>query len=405
MSKTVVIAGGGAAGFFGAICCAKKNPDAQVVILEKSRLPLAKVAISGGGRCNVTHACYDPKVLVTHYPRGSRELLGPFHRWQPRDMVEWFESRGVPLKTEEDGRIFPVSDQSSDVVECLVRIAKTSGVEIRMETALEQVETKPGGGFALMLSKGEALSCDRLMLATGGNIGSRGFRIAESLGHVIEPLAPSLFTFHIADDRLRDLQGLSVPNARVEVREAELSAQGPVLITHWGLSGPAILRLSAWGARELAEREYKFVLHVDWIGGGALARIKELKKEHGRKLVRNVPLDDLPQRLWESLVAAAGIADNCTWAVLGRDQMSALAEQVGAGTFMVTGKSLFKEEFVTCGGVRLSEVDFRTMESKMCPGLYFGGELLDIDGITGGFNLQAAWTTGHIAGEAMGERD
>ena len=404
----IVVAGGGAAGFFGAIACAESLADAEVILLEKSPELLAKVTISGGGRCNVTHACFDPAKLVTFYPRGSRELLGAFHRWQPRDTVTWFESRGAKLKTEDDGRMFPVTNKSTTITDCLIRSAKEAGVDIRVRTGLVSASRLEGRtGFLINLSNHKQIECDRLLLATGGNQNSASFAIAESLGHTIEPLVPSLFTFHVEDPILKGLEGLSVPDGEVRVTGTKLVQRGPVLITHWGLSGPAILKLSAWGARVLHDANYDFTLNVNWLGGYQHDRVQgelvKTKQGNSRHVISAHPLFGLPRRLWERLTAAAGIGADTQWASISNAAIQSLRDHLVACTFHVRGKSMFKEEFVTCGGVRLKEVDFRTMESKKCPGLHFAGEVLDIDGVTGGFNLQAAWTTGWIAGKSMGQ--
>ena len=404
--RRVVIAGGGAAGFFAAIACAEAMGSAgEVVLHEATAHPLAKVRVSGGGRCNVTHACFEPRELVRRYPRGGRELLGAFHRWQARDTVAWFAARGVETKVEEDGRMFPVTDDSATIVDCLRRAAESAGVRVMTTSGLRRAESAGPGSFWLTLTDGSEVRCERLLLATGGNRASAGFAIAESFGHTIEPLVPSLFTFHSDDPRLIGLSGLSVPDAAATVPDLKLAERGPLLITHWGLSGPAILKLSAWGARELAARNYQFTVRLNFAPG--LSRdelVRELtaaRVANPRKQLATWSPISVPLRLWERLIAAAGIAPTATWTSVGNAALGALAAQVGAADFKVEGKSLFKDEFVTCGGVRLSEVDFRTMESRLRPGLHFAGEVLDIDGVTGGFNFQAAWTTGWIAGQAM----
>ena len=402
--RHVVIAGGGAAGYFAAIACAEADPNCAVTIYEATMHPLAKVKVSGGGRCNVTHACFEPRELVKRYPRGGRELLGAFHRWQPRDTVEWFEARGVALKTEEDGRMFPVTDSSQTIVDCLQNAATKAGVRLVLRTGLKAAE-KTARGFQVTLTTGEAVDCDRLMLATGGNKSNAGLEIAARMGHTIEPPVPSLFTFHIDDPRLKELAGISVEAAVTAVRGTTLKERGPLLVTHWGLSGPAVLKLSAWGARVLHDCGYKFTLLVNWAPAfnpeTLRADLERARTDNPKKQLGTWCPVGLPLRLWEKLLPAAGLKPETTWATVPAAALRALAAQVGEGEFVVTGKSMFKEEFVTCGGVRLSEVDFKTMESRLVPGLHFAGEVIDVDGITGGFNFQAAWTGGWLAGRAL----
>jgi len=424
-SKRVVVVGGGAAGFFAAIACAEKLGAAGAVTLyEATAHPLAKVRVSGGGRCNVTHACFEPRELAKKYPRGGRELLGAFHRWQPRDTVAWFAERGVETKTEADGRMFPVTDDSATIADCLTGAAEKAGVKIVTSLGVRKVERvgREGGApdFWLTLTDNSTLRCERLLLATGGNKSSAGLMIAQALGHTIEPPVPSLFTFHIDDARLVGLSGVSVEHAVTAVRGTKpfdklraprrvegLRESGPLLITHWGLSGPAILKLSAWGARELAAANYEFPLAVNWAPPhtreSLVRELAGVREKNPKKQIATWSPLPMPQRLWERLVTAAGIAPATPWAQVGNAALGPLAAQITAAEFKVVGKSLFKEEFVTCGGVRLAEVDFKTMESRVCPGLHFAGEVLDVDGITGGFNFQAAWTTGWLAGQAMAE--
>jgi len=409
VTKTrVIVIGGGAAGFFGAISAAEAlGADGEVTIYEATAHPLAKVRVSGGGRCNVTHHCFEPRELVKRYPRGGRELLGAFHRWQPRDMIAWLAERGVETKVEEDGRMFPVTDDSATIVNCLTAAAAKAGVRVVTPMAVRSVERAGAAGndFWVTLSDGSNARCERLLIATGGNRSSVGFTVAEALGHTIEPLVPSLFTFHIDDSRLIGLSGVSAPNVTTSVPGTKLRESGPLLITHWGLSGPAILKLSAWGARELATRNYEFPLTVNFASPHTReSMIKELmsvREKNPRKQIATWSPIDVPQRFWEKLVAAAGIQPTTVWTGIGNTALNALAGQLTAAEFKVVGKSLFKDEFVTCGGVKLSEVDFRSMESRKCPGLHFAGEVLDVDGVTGGFNFQAAWTTSWIAGQAM----
>lgn len=402
--RRVVVAGGGAAGFFGAIAAAESDPRAEVILLEKSPELLAKVAISGGGRCNVTHHCFDVQRLVRNYPRGERELIGPFHRFQPRDTVDWFESRGVPLKVEDDGRMFPASDSSASIVACLRRAAETAGVRVSINRGLRALAPHAGGGLSLALTTGETIEADALLLATGGNKATAGYKLAASAGHTIEPPAPSLFTFNIEDPTLHALAGIAAPVAQVTASAQRVVQAGPLLITHWGLSGPAVLKLSAWGARAFAACDYTFDLHVMWQRGPRdkwMHKMAEQRKRHPARVVVGGGILDGPNRLWEWLCRRAEIPADRQWAQLGKTAERRLLDEMTACRLPVTGKSMYKDEFVTCGGVRLSEVNFKTMESKVCPGLFLAGELLDIDAVTGGFNFQAAWTTGWIAGRAM----
>ena len=401
---SVVIAGGGAAGFFGAITCAEANPSVSVMLYEKSPHFLAKVRISGGGRCNVTHACFDTSDFTMRYPRGESALISPFHRSSAADTVKWFEIRGVPLKVESDGRMFPITDSSQTIIDCLLREARRNNIELRANCGVERV-TRNKGAFEIGLTTGESITADRVLLATGGCRTAKLGAVAESLGHTVEPPVPSLFTFHIETPWLRELAGVSVSDAAASIPGTKLRERGPLLATHWGLSGPVILKLSAWGARELHARDYKFPLQVNWLPELSNEQVREELKvridKQPAKLVTNAPVARLTARLWSALVLAAGIPESTRWAELSRAGQHQLIQQLTATQFEVTGKSLNKDEFVTCGGVRLSEVDFKTMQSKLCPGLYFAGELLDIDGLTGGFNFQAAWTTGWIAGNAI----
>jgi len=395
---SIIVLGGGAAGFFAAIAAAENG--ARVHLLERTGRVLAKVAISGGGRCNVTHACFDPADLVSFYPRGGAALRGPFTRFQPRDTVRWFESRGVALKTEPDGRIFPISDQSQTIIDCLVEQARAAGVRISLNVLVETIGCRAGGGFTLRLPSGERYSADRLIVATGSN--PQAWRWAEALGHTIEPPVPSLFTFAVKDARLEGLSGLSVPKATLRLEGSPFARTGALLVTHWGLSGPAVLALSAWGARWLHDATYQARLRINWISDfstdAVTVEFANARRERAKKNVYNDPLFGLPRRLWSRLTAAAGIPDSAQWANMPNVRLAALTRELREPEYAIIGKGVFKDEFVTCGGVRLDEVDFRTMESKLVPGLYFAGEVLDIDGVTGGFNFQSAWTTGWIAG-------
>lgn len=400
-----MIVGGGAAGFFAALACAESRRGVEIFILEKTAQFLSKVKISGGGRCNVTHADFDAREFSKRFPRGERALVSTFGKFQASDTVAWFESRGVKLKTEGDGRMFPTTDSSQTIIDCLLNAAQKAGIKVKANCGVESAAKKSGGGFELALFNGEKLACDKLLLAIGGCRTPALGQLAVSLGHSLEPPVPSLFTFHIATPWLHELAGVSVESVEVSIPEAKLRERGALLVTHWGLSGPAILRLSAWGARALHEKKYQFSLLVNWLphlNEEKLATVfQACRKSQPAKFIVNTPLTKLPTRLWEQLVIASGIAHEMRWAALARAAQHKLIQQLLRSEFAVTGKSLNKDEFVTCGGIRLSEVNFKTMESKICPGLFFAGEVLDIDGITGGFNFQAAWTTGWLAGRAL----
>lgn len=405
MRKKIIVIGGGAAGFFGAITCAAANPEVSVILLEAGRQPLAKVRISGGGRCNVTHECFDPKQLVQFYPRGGKSLLGAFTRFQPKDTVAWFEGRGVGLKTEADGRMFPVTDSSATIVDCLLNSAAAAGVMVRLNTPVEYLAYE-NPGFLVQLKSGEGLKADRLLIATGSN--PLGYRWAKNLGHSIETPVPSLFTFNIPDSRLQGLAGVSVPKVDLRLLNTgkdKLTQSGALLITHWGVSGPAVLKLSAWGARVIKESNYQMPLGINWLpeysGDSLREYLLNVKANCGKKLIFSHSPVSLPRRLWESLVDSCGIPPQKPWAEVSKQELKGLAEQLTQGVYQIKGKGVFKEEFVTCGGVSLKEVDFKTMESKLCKGLFFAGEVLDIDGVTGGFNFQSAWTTSFLAGQAM----
>ena len=409
----VIVVGGGAAGFFGAIACAEAHPQAQVTLLEASRQPLSKVRISGGGRCNVTHACFEPALLVQSYPRGGKALRGAFSRFQPRDTVAWFAQRGVKLKTEADGRMFPITDDSETIVNCLTQAARRAGVVVRVADPIASVTQSPQSlnpKFELVLKSGEHLSSDRLLLATGSN--AQGHQIARSLGHSIVPSVPSLFTFNIADPVLRSLAGVAVESVRVKLLisdqppDKSLEQTGALLITHWGMSGPAVLKLSAWGARALHDCRYHAKLQVNLLPSetpeSVRSTLQQLKDAQPKKAIASHCPFALSRRLWQYLSDRAEIASETRWADLPKVRLNQLVQELTQGLYPIQGKSVFKEEFVTCGGVMLKEVDFKTMQSRCCPGLFFAGEILDIDGVTGGFNFQSAWTTGWLAGQAIG---
>lgn len=400
----VIIIGGGAAGFFTAINAAEANPDRKIIILERGKEVLTKVKISGGGRCNVTHAEFLPKELTQNYPRGEKELLGPFHTFMTGDTIDWFDKRGVELKIEEDGRMFPVSDSSQTIIDCFLSETRRLGVDVLLNQSVKEIR-KDGDSFHITTSS-DTFSAEKIVVATGSN--PKIWKLLEGLGHSIIPAVPSLFTFNIKDSRIADLPGLST-NASVKVlddrRKTLLESSGPLLITHWGMSGPAILKLSAWGARVLEPLKYQFQIEVNWLETPSeeevLEELKSLKSDFGKQTLLKYAQFDLPKRLWQSLLKAAGISENLTWAEATRENLQNIANQLTAGGFQVDGKSTFKEEFVTAGGVDLKEVNFKTFESRLCKNLYLAGEVLNIDAITGGFNFQNAWTGGFIVAQNL----
>lgn len=391
MHDDLIVVGGGAAGIFAANTAKRLHPHAKITLLEKSAVLLAKVRVSGGGRCNVTHACFDPYHLVKHYPRGEKELLGPFHRFQPKDTQEWFESRGVLLKTESDGRMFPRTNSSSTIIDCLLKEATQLGVTIHLKQPISTIE-KTAEGFTV-----GPFSCKRILLATGSH--PQGHQWAKNLGHTLTPTVPSLFTFNVPTSPLKELSGVAVAPVQVSLPECSLSYEGPLLITHFGFSGPAILKLSAWGARFLAEKNYRTELRINWLPHqDPLTCLLNLKKHSPQKNLLTENPFQLPKNLWRALV---GPLSTHNLAGQSLHNLHTLSQKLQADSYIIDGKTTHKEEFVTCGGVNLKEVDFKTLQSKVCPGLFFAGEILDIDGITGGFNFQNAWTTAFIAGSSF----
>ena len=396
----IIIVGGGAAGFFTAINIVEKNPKLKVAILERGKEVLSKVRISGGGRCNVTHACFVPNDLVKFYPRGEKELRGPFHQFCSGDTIEWFEKHGVELKIEDDGRMFPISDSSQTIIECFLTATQKLGIDILTGQSVQSI-FKTESNWKIDTAT-ENFACQKLILTTGSN--PKIWEMLSNIGHSIISAVPSLFTFNIKDNLIKDLMGLSA-FATVKVKNSKLEASGPLLITHWGMSGPGILRLSAWGARELFDKNYQFILQVNWLNDltfeETIEKLKELKLEHSKKAVSKKSPFDFPNRLWESFVLASEIEPETKWADLSKKQLQNLAQQLTQGEFQVNGKSTFKEEFVTAGGIDLKEINFKTMESKLHENLFFAGEILNIDAITGGFNFQNAWTGGFIIAEGI----
>lgn len=394
----IVIIGGGAAGFFSAIAIAEKNPHYKIAILERGKEVLGKVRISGGGRCNVTHACFVPNDLVKHYPRGERELKGPFNQFCSGDTIEWFANKGVELKIEEDGRMFPVSDSSQTIIDCFISATKKHKIDVLTNQSV--VSLYKNEDFWKIETTNSQYLAQKVVVTTGSNL--KIWEMLTSFGHTYVAPVPSLFTFNIKDKRLKDLMGLSAV-ANVKVLGTNLIESGPLLITHWGLSGPGILKLSAWGARLLADKNYQFQLEVNWLNETTfeevIEELKNIKIENAKKLLHKFTPFSFPKRLWESICEASSIDANCKWADLSKKQLTDLGNQLTHAQFQVNGKSTFKDEFVTAGGIELKEVNFKTMESKLIPGLYFAGEILNIDAITGGFNFQNAWTGGFIVAQ------
>ncbi|HVV04130.1 MAG TPA: NAD(P)/FAD-dependent oxidoreductase [Puia sp.] len=401
MKKKLVVIGGGAAGLFCAVNAARLG--IHVILLEKTGKLLSKVKVSGGGRCNVTHACYDIGEMIKRYPRGGHFVRKAFHQFFTTDTVRWFEDRGVELKTEEDGRMFPVSDSSQTIIDCLMKEASVYGVDIRMRA--EVVKIEPGQPFRIHLTGDRLLGADAVCIACGGYPKSPMFGWIRDLGHTIEEPVPSLFTFNMPDNGITKLMGVSVPDARVRVAGSKLQEKGPLLITHWGMSGPAVLRLSAWGARELAAVGYRFTAQVNWTGelteDVVRERLQVVRYEWAGGKVGGKNPFALPARLWEYALGACGIRSDLRWADLPAKETNKLVRFLAAGEFAVAGKTTFKEEFVTAGGVKLAEVDPATMQSKRIPGIFFAGEILDVDGVTGGFNFQHAWTSGWIVAKTL----
>lgn len=396
----ILVIGGGAAGFFTAINCAEKYPSATVAILERGKEVLSKVRVSGGGRCNVTHACFVANDLVKNYPRGEKELKGPFHQFCSGDTVAWFEERGVKLKTESDGRMFPVSNSSQTIIDCFISLAKKHKIEILTQQSVQTIFYKDE--YWKIETLQQQFTSEKLIVATGSN--PKIWNLLQTLGHSIVEPVPSLFTFNITDKNLTHLMGISA-YVDLKIQNTKLATQGPMLITHWGISGPAVLRLSAWGARVLADMNYTFTIQINWLvdttSEDATAMLLELKNTHTKNYIINKPLADFPKRLWEYFLTLSNIEPTQKWADVTKKQLQKLTEILCSTEYIVSGKSTFKEEFVTAGGVNLKEINFKTMQSKLFSNLYFAGEVLNIDAITGGFNFQNAWTGGFIISEHL----
>ena len=402
--KKVIIIGGGAAGFFTAINAKEMNPELDITILEKGKEVLQKVKISGGGRCNVTHACFEPQELVKFYPRGKKELLGPFHQFMTGDTFEWFENNGISLKIEKDNRVFPESNSSQTIVDCFLNKTKCLGISVLKNHGVITIQKQANSW--LVITKEYQFVCDAVVMAAGSS--KKVWELSKTLGHTIISPVPSLFTFNIKDTRIKDLLGISVPNATVQLVDTNLEASGPLLITHWGMSGPAILKLSAFGARVLAEKNYEYKVQVDWLSRPTHKIVNvllNLKKKHSKKqVIIRSPFEEIPKRLWERFVLASTIKTTFNWADVSHHQIDTLANQLTKSIFIAKGKSTFKEEFVTAGGVDLREINFKCFESKLHNSLFFVGEVLNIDAVTGGFNFQNAWTGGWLCAKALASR-
>ncbi len=433
----VIVIGGGAAGFYSAIHIAEARPDLKIAILERGKEVLGKVKVSGGGRCNVTHAEFDPGELVKNYPRGQKELLGPFHTYCTGDTMAFFEKRGIPLKIESDGRMFPISDSSQTIIDCFLNEADRLGIQILRHSSV--IDIRHGRDAIHGVSTADEKKtiaweiesikhtyyAKKIVVATGSN--PKIWKLLKKLGHTLEPAVPSLFTFNIKDKRIKGIQGVSThaevdvleqrlfnPKITIKLRSQEaekplMTSEGPLMITHWGMSGPAILKLSAWGAKLLNEMQYRFRIRINWLPEynveGLIGLLMQIKEIEAKKTVLRTKAVDVPRRLWTNLVRASGIGEAEKWADVTKTHLESLAHQLIQCEFLVDGKSTFKEEFVTAGGVNLKEIDFRTFESKILPGLYFAGEVIDVDAITGGFNFQSAWTSGFIAAQAVAGRE
>ena len=398
----VAVIGGGAAGFFSAISAKYHNPDAQVTIYEKSDKLLSKVRISGGGRCNVTHHCFKIHELVKFYPRGEKPLKKAFGVFSPTDTISWFKKRRVELKTEADGRMFPTTDSSETIINCLMKEVHDQGIGIKTKSSIKSL-SKNRDGVMLEFKNGESKMVDKVIIATGGSPRLQGFRWLTDLGHTIEEPVPSLFTFNMPKESITKLMGVVADPVSVKIMGSKLKSEGPLLITHWGMSGPAILKLSSFGARELNELNYEFKALINWTGVLSEQEIRAMLEnvvvEHGKKKIHNVNPFELPGRLWEFLIEKVEVGKSMIWQNMGKKNINRMVHILMNDEYSVSGKTTFKEEFVTCGGISLQDIDIKTMQSKKVPNLYFAGEVLDIDGVTGGFNFQAAWTTGFIAGK------
>ncbi|MEI6264981.1 MAG: NAD(P)/FAD-dependent oxidoreductase [Sphingobacteriia bacterium] len=405
--QKLIIIGGGAAGFFCAVNAARLNPALKVILLEKSTKLLSKVKVSGGGRCNTTHACFEIPLLVKKYPRGEQFLKKAFHLFDTNNTIDWFAERGVVLHTESDGRMFPVSNNSQTIIDCLLKEADKYKVEIFMQTEVQTI-AKNNNQFELLVTGSKKMIADYVCVACGGYPKTEMFQWLTKTGHSINTPVPSLFTFNIPKHPITELMGLSVSNAKVKIAGTKLMEEGPLLITHWGLSGPVILKLSAWGARQLADKNYLFAVLVNWLGTTNEAELRQdwsgYREQYSANKIGNKHPFELPNRLWIFLLSMAGINSDTRWGELKSAEQNKLIQLLTNHSFEVKGKTTFKEEFVTAGGIQLNEINPQTMESKLQPNLFFAGEIMDVDGVTGGFNFQNAWTSGWIAANTIASR-
>ena len=401
-SKKIAVIGGGAAGFFAALSIKEHHPDHEVILFEKTSKVLSKVKVSGGGRCNVTHDCPDIATLCEAYPRGGKKLKSLFYQFNTTDTIAWFESRGVALKTEKDGRMFPVSDQSQTIIDCLVTEMTRLKVALQLGHSITKMEQEDQH-WKLQFADSESQNFDAVIIATGGSPKLKGFDWVSRLGHSIVLPIPSLFTFNMPSEPIKELMGLVVQNASVKIKNTKIKTQGPLLITHWGMSGPAVLKASSFGARELSERDYNFEIQINWVDENntelLFEQLQKFSQMHPQKGIGNQKAFPLPNRLWSYLLEKAVIPTDRKWVEVGKKKFRQLVALLTQDTYQVAGKTTFKEEFVTCGGVDLSEIDLKTMQSKKLPNLYFAGEVIDVDAVTGGYNFQAAWSSGYCAGK------
>lgn len=408
MQFDLVVIGGGAAGFFGAIQAAEMKKGLRILILEKSSKLLAKVRISGGGRCNVTHHCFEPNALAHHYPRGEKPLKNLFQIFQAKDTVDWFTSKGVQLKIEEDGRMFPTTNNSETIIDCFLEQSKQLNIQIETGKGVTSIEPI-SEGFNINCQQGEIIKAKKILIATGGNPNRQGYDWMANLQHTLIDPIPSLFTFNDTEKKFNDLMGVAVPSAEVRIATTKFSQAGPVLVTHWGLSGPAVIKLSAWAATYLHEKNYQFTALVSWIGSvkeeALREQLAEQKGKRGKQKVITNPMFSLPQRLWSRICELAEVEETKIWAELPQKNINKLVEFLIRCPFQIKGKTTFKEEFVTCGGIDVNEVNLETMESKKVKNVFFAGEVLNIDGETGGFNFQAAWTTAFVAARGIAKME